>query len=70
MAGIGEGIIRVVVAKEICTRLGLGKSSVAAAQAVLKKLVTIINGTAGALALAPDGRFAIRHVTPCMAAEW
>lgn len=70
MTGIGEGIIRVAAAKEICDRLALGKSPVAAAQAVLKKLVTRINGAAGALVLAPDGRFAIRHGTARMAAGW
>ena len=70
MTGIGEGIMRVAVAKEICDRLALGKSPVAAAQVVLKKLVTRIDGAAGALVLAPNGRFAIRHVTPYMAAGW
>jgi len=70
MTGIGEGIMRVAVAKEICDRLALGKSPVAAAQAVLQKLVTRIDGAAGALVLAPNGRFAIRHVTPRMAAGW
>ena len=70
MTGIGEGIIRVAVAKEICDRLARGQRPVAAAQAVLKKLVTRIDGAAGALVVAPDGRFAIRHVTPRMAAGW
>jgi beta-aspartyl-peptidase (threonine type) len=70
MTGVGEGIIRVAVAKEICDRLAQGKNPVAAAQAVLKKLATRIGGAAGALVLAPNGRFAIRHVTPRMAAGW
>jgi beta-aspartyl-peptidase (threonine type) len=70
MTGIGEGIIRVAAAKEICDRLALRRSPVAAAKVVLKKLVTRINGAAGALVLAPNGRFAIRHVTPRMAAGW
>jgi beta-aspartyl-peptidase (threonine type) len=70
MTGIGEGIMRVAVAKEICDRLALGKSPVAAAQAVLKKLVTRIDSAAGALVLTPNGRFAIKHVTPRMAAGW
>ena len=70
MTGIGEGIMRVAVAKEICDRMALGKSPTAAAQVVLKKLVTRIGGAAGALVLAPTGRFAIRHVTPRMAAGW
>lgn len=70
MTGIGEGIMRVAVAKEICDRLALGIPPVVAAQAVLKKLVARIDGAAGALVLAPSGRFAIRHVTPRMAAGW
>jgi beta-aspartyl-peptidase (threonine type) len=70
MTGIGEGIMRVAAAKEICDRLALRKSPVTAVQAVLKKLVTRIDGAAGALVLASSGRFAIRHVTPHMAAGW
>jgi beta-aspartyl-peptidase (threonine type) len=70
MTGIGEGIIRVAAAKEICDQLALRQSPVAAAKVVLKKLVTRIDGAAGALVLAPNGRFAIRHVTPRMAAGW
>lgn len=70
MTGIGEGIIRVAAAKEICDRLALRQSPVSAAKVVLKKLVTRIDGAAGALVLAPNGRFAIRHVTPRMAAGW
>ncbi|MBH0192977.1 MAG: hypothetical protein HP492_14720 [Nitrospira sp.] len=70
MTGIGEGIMRVAAAKEICDRLALRQSPVAAAKVVLKKLVTRIDGAAGALVLAPNGRFAIRHVTPRMAAGW
>jgi beta-aspartyl-peptidase (threonine type) len=70
MTGIGEGIIRVAAAKEICDQLALRQSPVAAAKVVLKKLVTRIDGAAGVLVLAPNGRFAIRHVTPRMAAGW
>jgi beta-aspartyl-peptidase (threonine type) len=70
MTGIGEGIIRVAVAKEICDRLALGKSPATAARAVLKKLVTRIDGAAGGLVLAPNGRFTIRHSTPHMIAGY
>jgi beta-aspartyl-peptidase (threonine type) len=70
MTGLGEGIIRVAVAKEICDRLAQGKSPVVAARLVLKKLVIRLRGAAGTLVLAPDGRFAIVHVTPRMAAGW
>jgi len=70
MTGLGEGIIRIAVAKEICDRLADGHGPTSAAAYVLKKLVRRINGAAGSLVLAPDGRFAITHVTPRMAAGW
>ncbi len=70
MTGIGEGIIRLVIAKSICDRLAMGKSPAVAARQVLRMLVSRIRGSAGALVLSPDGRFAIRHVTPHMAAGW
>jgi len=70
MTGLGEGIIRIAVAKEICDRLARGERPVSAATAVLKKLVRRIKGAAGSLVLAPDGRFAITHVTPRMTAGW
>ncbi|MDH4328780.1 MAG: isoaspartyl peptidase/L-asparaginase family protein [Nitrospira sp.] len=70
MTGLGEGIIRIAVAKEICDRLAQEASPAAAARQVLRKLVTRVQGAAGTLALAPDGRFAITHVTPRMAAGW
>ncbi|OQW33293.1 MAG: hypothetical protein A4E20_01640 [Nitrospira sp. SG-bin2] len=70
MTGLGEGIIRMAVAKEICDRLAQGALPSAAARQVLKNLVTRIQGAAGTLVLASDGRFAISHVTPRMAAGW
>jgi beta-aspartyl-peptidase (threonine type) len=70
MTGIGEGIIRLAIAKTICDRLAIGKSPAVAAQQVLRMLVSRIRGSAGALVLSPDGRFAVRHVTPHMAAGW
>jgi L-asparaginase / beta-aspartyl-peptidase len=70
MTGTGEGIIRLVIAKNICDRLATGKSPAVAARQVLRMLVARINGSAGALVLSPEGRFAIRHVTPYMAAGW
>ncbi|MCP9438933.1 MAG: isoaspartyl peptidase/L-asparaginase family protein [Nitrospira sp.] len=70
MTGVGEGIIRMAVAKEICDRLTGGEAPKAAARHVLNKLVTRIQGSAGTLVLAPDGRFAIAHVTPHMTAGW
>jgi beta-aspartyl-peptidase (threonine type) len=70
MTGIGEGIIRLVIAKSICDHLAMGKSPAVAARQVLRMLVSRIRGSAGALVLSPDGRFAISHVTPYMAAGW
>lgn len=70
MTGLGEGIIRIAVAKEICDRLAQGDRPVSAAAHVLKRLVRRINGAAGSLVLTRDGRFAISHVTPRMAAGW
>ncbi len=70
MTGIGEGIIRLVIAKGICDRLTMGKSPAIAARQMLRILVSRIRGSAGALVLSPDGRFAITHVTPHMAAGW
>mgnify|MGYP001608543226 FL=1 len=70
MTGLGEGIIRIAVAKEICDRLEQGERPASAATYVLQKLVRRISGAAGSLVLAPNGRFAITHVTPRMAAGW
>ncbi len=70
MTGLGEGIIRLAVAKEICANLAQGVRPAAAAHAVLKRLVSRIDGRAGALVLAPGGEFAVAHVTPRMAAGW
>ncbi len=70
MTGLGEGIIRVAVAKEIADRLEAGASPSTAARQVLRKLVARVKGTAGALVLAPSGRFAIRHTTPRMTAGY
>ena len=66
MTGIGEGIIRLVMAKSICDRLAMGKSPAVAARQMLRELVSRVRGSAGGLVLSPDGRFAIRHSTPRM----
>jgi beta-aspartyl-peptidase (threonine type) len=70
MTGMGEGIIRLVIAKSICDRLAMGKSPAVAARQVLRMLVSRIRGSAGALVLSPDGRFAVRHSTPRMIAGY
>ena len=64
MTGLGEGIIRLAVAKEICGRLANGRTPATAARLVLRRLVARINGAAGTLVLKPNGQFAILHVTP------
>lgn len=68
MTGIGEGIIRLAMAKTIADRMASGKPPAAAVRQVLEQLGSRIRGQAGALVLAPNGRFAIRHNTPYMAA--
>ncbi|MEK7839229.1 MAG: isoaspartyl peptidase/L-asparaginase family protein, partial [candidate division NC10 bacterium] len=71
MTGVGESIIRLAVSKEITDRLAGGASPAAATRLTLDRLVTRIKGgAAGALVLAPDGRFAIRHTTTRMCAGW
>ena len=70
MTGLGESIIRLTVAKEIADCLASGASPAAATRLTLDRLVTRIQGAAGALVLAPDGRFAIRHTTPRMCAGY
>ncbi len=70
MTGVGEGIIRLAVAKAIADRLAGGATPEAAARLVLASLVRRLRGAAGALVLAPDGRFAIRHTTPYMCAGY
>ena len=51
MTGIGEGIIRLVMAKSICDRLAMGKSPAVAARQMLRELVSRVRGSAGALIL-------------------
>ena len=71
MTGLGEGIMRLTMAKHIAIALEKGKSPAQAARECLKTLVTRIQGEAGCLVLAPNGKFAIRHVTPFMrAGHW
>ena len=70
MTGLGESIIRMAVAKEIVDRLEAGASPSLAVRQVLRKLVSRVKGSAGALVLSPDGRFAIRHTTPHMTAGY
>jgi beta-aspartyl-peptidase (threonine type) len=71
MTGLGESIIRLAMAKEIADHLASGKSPTTAARLTFAKLAKRLKGIgAGALVLAPDGRFAIRHTTPTMCAGW
>ncbi len=69
MTGLGESIIRLAVAKEIVDRMASGSNPATATRLTLEKLVRRIEGgAAGALVLAPDGRFTIRHTTTRMCA--
>ena len=70
MTGIGEGIIRLAMAKTICDRLAQGTRPLAVARRALDELVSRIDGAAGTLVITPQGKFAITHVTHGMAAGW
>ena len=70
MTGLGESIIRIAAAKEIVDRLEAGASPATAVRTVLHKLMFRVKGSAGALVLAPDGRFSIRHTTLRMCAGY
>lgn len=70
MTGVGERIIRLALAKEIVDRLAAGASVATAARLALARLKRRIGGTAGAIVVTPDGRVAIRHTTPRMAAGY
>ncbi|MBM4134426.1 MAG: hypothetical protein FJ245_11720 [Nitrospira sp.] len=71
MTGVGEGIIRLAMAKTIVDRMASGATPVASVRWVLRLLGSRIRGQAGALVLAPNGKFAIRHNTPHMiAGSW
>ena len=74
MTGVGESIIRMAAAKEIVDRMAAGAEPAVAAQLALDKLVRriaiVTEIAAGALALAPDGRFAIRHSSERMCAGY
>ncbi len=68
MTGLGEGIIQLAMAKHIVVAMKHGQRPLAATRHALKALVRRVQGEAGCLVLAPNGQFAIRHVTPQMTA--
>lgn len=70
MTGLGEGIIRMALAKHIVFAMKNGQKPLAATRHALKSLVRRVQGEAGCLVLAPNGQFAIRHVTPHMIAGY
>lgn len=71
MTGLGEGIIRLAMATHIVFAMKNGQKPLAATRHALKSLVRRVQGEAGCLVLAPNGQFAIRHVTPWMiAGHW
>lgn len=71
MTGLGEGIIQLAMAKHIVIAMMNRQKPLAATRQALKSLVKRVQGEAGCLVLAPDGQFAIRHVTPRMiAGHW
>ncbi len=71
MTGLGEGIVRLAMAKHIVCAMKNGQKPLAATRQALKALVKRVQGEAGCLVLAPNGQFAISHVTPSMiAGHW
>jgi len=66
MTGIGEGIIRLGLAKEISLRLERGLSPFQAGSRALAELLARIGTDAGAIILASHGRFTLVHTTPYM----
>jgi beta-aspartyl-peptidase (threonine type) len=70
MTGWGESIIRLSVAKEICTHIQNGVSPLQATQRTLKRLIKKIKGHAGAIVLNKKGQFALLHTTPYMCAGY
>jgi beta-aspartyl-peptidase (threonine type) len=66
MTGVGEGIIRAGIAKEISYRVGQGASPRQAARSALRRLITRLRGSAGSIVLDRSGRFVILHTTPYM----
>ena len=70
MTGMGEGIIRAGLAKEISFRVQQGLSPQQATRFALRRLVVRLRGSAGAIVLDTVGRFAILHTTPHMIAGY
>ncbi len=70
MTGLGEGIIRAGLAKEICCDLRRGMSPQRATEKALKRLRVRIHGEAGAIVLNRRGEFALLHTTPYMCAGY
>ncbi len=68
MTGKGESIIKLALAKHILMDMRQGTSPHVATRKALRELVQRIQGEAGALVLAPDGRFSIQHTTRWMSA--
>lgn len=70
MTGLGEGIIRAGLAREICCYLSHGMSPQRATEKALKRLLTRIHGEAGAIVINCKGDFAILHSTLSMCAGY
>ncbi len=68
MTGKGESIIKLALAKHILMDMKQGNSPHVSTRKAFRELVQRIQGEAGALVLAPDGRFSIQHTTRWMSA--
>lgn len=67
LTGWGEPIMKLVLGKWATDRVETGSAPQDAAQAAIAYLAKRLNGHAGIILLAPDGRWGIAHNTPHMA---
>jgi len=68
MTGIGEGIIRAGLAREISLMVENNLTPQQATRIALRRLIARIQGSAGAIVLDVRGRIALMHTTPYMIA--
>ena len=64
--GLGESIIRVVLAREVCLRMEKGDSPLLASQGALELMTDRVGGTAGVITLQRDGSYSLVHNSPYM----
>jgi L-asparaginase / beta-aspartyl-peptidase len=68
MTGVGESIIRAGLAREISLRVQEDLTPSQATRLAFRRLIARLRGSAGAIVLDANGRFALMHTTPYMIA--